>query len=668
MELLTWFVYVAFVAAAMFAIVRSGASSGLLRPVAVGFALRLTVMLSAHFASVAAGGEGFMFLDDRGYAFVGDRIADAWRDGNLVAPRTYDFAGSYVFGFHALVGLVFLLTDSTLLAAKLVNVILGTAAIVVAGAVGRRLAGESAGRYTAWLVALAPTLVWWSAPLLKESLVGLLVMWALLAAMTVPRRSAVVGFLAASLGLVLTRIPAAMAIALASLSAWAVAAVMLRRRIDRRAFGLVALLGAGAAALALLVIGGGNAWAPLVQYASTARSIAVTYGGGDPSQIPADLVRTALGPYPWAFDAGSESWYRALYPGMWVWYVLFPTAVLGLVRLRRRPEVLLFAIPILTLVLANAFTAGFTIRQRSAIEPVLLVLVAVGLDSWRAAVTRGGAALAAISVFAGLQSRSPLVVSAIAAAAAVLILTARRLPTSPVGSSLTASPCLEGIARLSIPAGVSRELRSPVPAPRPARLPVRLATLRAAILRSAALFVATRSSSAPAFLPRLAAFAVQVAPQSYQAGRLFERGVGAFLDLARTMSTASANQARASAWLRRPVRIWTSARVSRDMLCAAAPGLEAARMPARLADLRGAVLRPATLSLDTADPCARAFVARACDAVVGAAPRLGAARMPVAGPGLGLVSRARDVAPPPAPLARRRVPRTRRGLRARNRL
>jgi hypothetical protein len=77
-------------------------------------------------------------------------------------------------------------------------------------------------------------------------------------------------------------------------------------------------------------------------------------------------------------------------------------------------------VPIAVVLILNAFLVGAAFRQRSTIEPLVLVLVIAGFTSWRslALLAAGGLLLAASS---GLfQSRQPLVAALIAAGAFAL--------------------------------------------------------------------------------------------------------------------------------------------------------------------------------------------------------------------------------------------------------
>src|SRR5215218_5142586 len=96
-------------------------ASDVLGPVAVGCALRLGVMVAAHLGSLHTGDRGLMFLDDWGYFHRGTLIASPWAEGHIVNPTLYQYAGTYQFGFYALVASVFVLIGKSVIGVKLVN-------------------------------------------------------------------------------------------------------------------------------------------------------------------------------------------------------------------------------------------------------------------------------------------------------------------------------------------------------------------------------------------------------------------------------------------------------------------------------------------------------------------------------------------------------------------
>jgi 4-amino-4-deoxy-L-arabinose transferase-like glycosyltransferase len=421
---------------------------GLLAPLVVGALLRLGVMVGAHIASVAAGDGGFMFSDDRGFDAEAERLAAAWDQGEAADPRSYQYVGSYVFGYPATIAAVYVLVGPQLLVAKLLNVLFGAAVIVASARLAEPLAGARAARRAAWFVAFAPTLVWWTAPLLREAAVTLVITVALAVALRLPSARAAIGLGACFAALILLRIPAALAVAAAVAAATAVALPSPERRQGLRRLLIPAAIGILIGGVGFLAVSSGDVNAALSQYASTAESMVDEYRTGGSTMIPVDVVRSLVAPYPWVFDSEARTWYMALYPGMWFLYFLLPTAALGVWRLRRTPELWLLAIPILVLLLASAVTAGFTIRQRSGIEPLLLVLAVCGFDSWRRLAIRGAVALSVVAVVATLHTLSPLIGLAILAVAVAAFMVARLLPgkeeSHPVSSTFLVESASNG--------------------------------------------------------------------------------------------------------------------------------------------------------------------------------------------------------------------------------
>jgi hypothetical protein len=463
------------VAAALYALLRHAVRLHLLAPVIVALGVRIVVMLVAQLAS---GHGGTFYLDDAGYSREAALIAHQWFEGRVINPSSYQYAGSLAFGYQTMVACIFLLTGKSMVAGKLINVLLGTATVPLVGLLSGRLFGTSTMRRAAWLMALIPTSVWWSAVLLKESLVAFLVVGAMLAFMCWPRRRAVVTFALAIVALGATRSPAALAVAVTALSALGAGAIRQRRTVNFRAALTYLALACGALLVGFAAISAGHPDAVVHQIAYSLGRVGLERHqgvGGVAVAIPKSLVS----PYPWVFSRVTRTWDRALYPGMWVWYALLPTAMVGLWRLRRKAEVLLFALPVGTLLAFNAFTAGFTFRQRSTVEPFLLLLVVAGADSWRWVARRAAIGYLLVALLATVQSRSPVTGGVIALVALALELVARRLPSAAT-------------LQVQLPSNLLRDLvtRIGMPAPRSA----------AAIIAGA---VAAARALAP--VPRLAA-------------------------------------------------------------------------------------------------------------------------------------------------------------------
>ncbi len=408
---------------------RRARSADLLAPVVVGGLLRLGVMLIAHLGSVQLGDGGLMFLDDRTYFQRGELLAAAWRMGEVIDPAAYNYAGSYQFGYPALLGGVFTLVGHSILPAKLLNVLAGAATVLVVALLSRRLLGEASARRAAWAAALFPTLVWWSAPLMKEAVTTLLVVSVLLAASHLPKRSAA-GMGTALLGaLFLTRTGAAAAVALGAFAAIGVAAAR-SPRIGWvqwvKAVGGFSVI----TFVALLGLSQGDLPALQLQYRSTIDSMIELYQGSNPLAVPLDSMKTLVTPLPWVFDVGTRNWDRGLYPGVWTLILVYPLAAVGVWRMRRKPELALLLVPLASSVVLNAFTSGFPFRQRSVVEPLILLLAVAGTKSYRQAAVLGAVVLAIVAPVALLQSRSALTGAVIAVSAGALWLASRRLPAT----------------------------------------------------------------------------------------------------------------------------------------------------------------------------------------------------------------------------------------------
>lgn len=431
---------------ALVALGRHARSADLLAPVVVGGLLRLTVMAIAHVGSLQLGDGGLLFLDDRGYFERGELLASAWRAGELIDPAATQYAGTYQFGFPAMVGSVFTLVGQHVLPAKLVNVLAGTATVLILGLLSGRVVGESSRRRAAWAAALFPTLVWWSAPLMKEAVTTLLVVAALYAATFIPRRSAVVlttGLLAA---LFVTRSGAALVVAIAIGSALVLAAVR-SRQIGRKQWMRAAAGGGAVILVGLGALSGGDFGALTLQYQSTIQDMIERYQGSDPLAVPFDAVKTLVTPLPWTFDLATRNWDRGLYPGVWALYVAYPLAAFGAWRMRRKPELALLLIPLVLSIVLNAFTSGFPFRQRSVVEPLILILAIAGTASYRQAAQWGSLALGAAALVAAANTRSPATGIAVSAGALTLWAISRRLPGETLDSPSAESTLVGSIER-----------------------------------------------------------------------------------------------------------------------------------------------------------------------------------------------------------------------------
>jgi hypothetical protein len=409
-------------------VLKLGARDGILLPLMVGLALRAGVMLAAHLVSVGGGEHGFLYVDDIGYADDGRLLAAHWSHLQFVNPVGFAYAGSYEAAFPTLVGVVFtLLGGESLLAVKAVNVLLGTGTVLLGTLVVATVFGPGAQRRAAWILALAPGLIWWSAPMIKEALVGFLVMAATLTCLRARSLSPLMlaGLLIAAT--VFSRATAAIAVFVAAAAVMVGLLVHHRHRVN---LGRDSALAVPVLTLVLgaLVVSHGRPGYAASSLAHTAENMFRTYQGGNLGHLPVDVLKSWVSPYPWIFTAATHTWDRALYPDMWVLYAAAPTVIYGAWRLRHSPEGWFVILVIVVFSIANSAASGFVFRQRSSAEALLVVPCIAGLRVPRLAARLAAASVGLVALPAGLHERSAIITLVILAAAAAVALASRLLP------------------------------------------------------------------------------------------------------------------------------------------------------------------------------------------------------------------------------------------------
>jgi hypothetical protein len=468
-----WAVLLGAGAAAVVALGRRAAALGVLAPVAVGLGLRLVVMGIAHAGSLSLGDDGILFLDDRTYLNGAGKLADFWRDGQTPDPSRFDILGTYQFGYQIFLTAIFTLGTDSVLLGKLANVLLGGVTVYLVARIAGRVLGSGAEVRAAWLAALAPTLVWWSAPMMKEALATALLAGGILAATYLPRPRAMTAFAAIVCVLAVVRGSAALALVVGAGMAVAIATRQAKSRWRSLRSALVAVGLVGGLLVYGVAVSQGNLDQLYRGYDMVVRQMIDNHQGGDLTRVPYDVVKSLVTPLPWVFDSGTRNWDRALFPGMWLLFCAYPIAAVGAWRLRHRPELWLLLCTASTAVVVNAVTAGFVFRQRSMVEPFVLLLALAGAPSWRFAGRWAAGALAAVAVVAAIQSGSPVPPLVILAAATAVLLATSRAPSRPY-EPLPHSPLVEGFRPSDRP-----------PVPLLAALRAAAASGRAAVLRHA---------------------------------------------------------------------------------------------------------------------------------------------------------------------------------------
>ncbi|MEA2419017.1 MAG: hypothetical protein QOE60_1223 [Thermoleophilaceae bacterium] len=487
-QALGWLVLAGAALALMVTVGRRAVAHGIIVPVVVGLILRVVVMVIAHAGSVSLGDHGIFFLDDETYRHGAVVLSDLWRGGHTPDPSRYNVLGTYQYGYQLYLAAIFTLGTSSVLLGKLWNVLLGSATVYLVGRLGGQLLGERAKVRAAWIAALAPGMVWWSATLMKETFATWLLALGLLAVTALPRPKAVAVLAAVLVALTVARGPSALALIVGAGVALAVAGRQAEGRwLSRPLIAFATTLAVGFVAV-VAIVSRGNLHSFFMQYDQVVRNMFEAYGGGDITRAPYNAVKSLVTPLPWVFDSNTYNWDRMLYPDVWLLFCALPLAGLGAWRLRRRPEAWAILATIAVALVLNSVTGGFTFRQRSMLEPLILLLALAGVRSWRMAARTAAAALGLVAVIAAVQSRSPLTAVLIASAAGAMLLLSRRLgermydplPGSPMVASVRAS------LRSAPPSGATTSNRVLAEVKRTLRLAlVGFRTARAAVVRLA---------------------------------------------------------------------------------------------------------------------------------------------------------------------------------------
>lgn len=435
MDVAGFILYAVLLCVAFLAVARAAARRGLLAPVLVGVGARLILVLVVHAVSVHNGRGGSLYLDDSGFMQVGWRIAQAWRDGHAVEAASSGIVGA--FGgplYYDFVGTILFLAGPSMLAVKLASPVFGGLTILLAGILMAKTIGAKAARPGAWAVALMPTVVWWSAPMLKEPIVAPLVVATLVAAANLPRGHAVVRTTLLLIATAGFRLSFALALAVALVPWFLFASVRQYGVSPRRLVG--AAVGAGVVLLIVAVLvptAGHPARAPDV-YMDTLTSFRSAYGGSiesdlgrllyaslGPFHLVVGMVRMLVSPRPWALTQVPFDWYQPLFIGMWFWYALWPSLLVGLWRLRRTPLAYLLVSVVVLGTAIYALTGASGARQRSSLEPLLLVFVVAGVTGLRSILVFAGFGFLVISPLVAFDLRDPSPGFALAALAISLL-------------------------------------------------------------------------------------------------------------------------------------------------------------------------------------------------------------------------------------------------------
>lgn len=355
---------------------------------AVALTFRVVALVLLHRQAITPmNPHGFMFNDSFGYDRVGEALAQHWRHG---APTRLEYqTAGYTIGFHYVIAGIYYLFGHVPFMIKTLNVLLSTSLVPLTFLLGRSLAGRQAGLIAAGLIAVWPPLIFWSAHILKDMLIVLLLLTAALAWVSFARQPRVLMLAPAVL------IPAPLIFLRTYMFIFwmtgltvGLIALAWRNRHPFLGLGLaVAVASAGIYAgfnytalrlksLELIIARLSSIGAGIE--GSVFEGVAFRSLGDVVAFIPQGLVRFLVSPLPW--KTSIEHWPEAL--GSVLRYALFPFAGVGFLAIWRRERSAFLPTFVLLILGAAIYSIAFRgggPRHMTQFYPYFLVCAAAGL-------------------------------------------------------------------------------------------------------------------------------------------------------------------------------------------------------------------------------------------------------------------------------------------------
>jgi hypothetical protein len=419
----------------------------------VAFAVRLAA--AAFFYLAIGNDESYIYSDANTYDRVAWVVAQAWHSGAVPAVGPGGYVQNDIYPL-LLAGLYFILGHS-LAAAVVVNILFGAAAVYLLYRLGAMLFGPVTARWAGWLAVFYTGFWLWEIMTLKDSLflflillffLGLFRAWGLLAAAErTPKtllQAGIWGAAAAAVVALTGELRDYSPVILVGAAALLAAIVFLRSGAWWR---WVLVLGAAAAViipvwgplmaheLPSIALGSQSTLFQFTEVPHTERvGIFLQWILQNPSAFIRFLALTCfstlLAPYAWILPGALPEVprlenYMIAYPGMWLWYLLIPFAIVGTIQALRRTKgeaapLVFYAAAVF---LAVAIFVPREYRHRDMIMPVALLLAAEGLVYSRRWWALGAAAWVPLIGFIAwkLHSVVPILLAATAAGAGILL-------------------------------------------------------------------------------------------------------------------------------------------------------------------------------------------------------------------------------------------------------
>lgn len=325
----------------------------------------------------------FLFMDDQGYDQIGWSLAQAWSRHTFPSPASYAYAGTLSYLYYVLVAMVYFVVGHHWVVLKVVTALLSALSVPAAAAVGDALGGRRLAVRAAWLAALYPNAIFWGTTGLKDGPLTAL----LLAMAAIALRPLTMRRLAAATALVAIAFMSRPVLALVCLVMLVVPVVqLLQGRLRGHGPAVpagtrITVLFVGLPALVLVSVLLAGRYLHLLK-STLAGDASLSVGGGPvtASFTPSasSMLRSLLGPFPWAYNPTTDTVYRALYPGMIVWILLLPAVAFGCWDLIRRGRWAAKGVVVSALVYLYLYGVVFQnqgfFRQRYTVEILLLVV------------------------------------------------------------------------------------------------------------------------------------------------------------------------------------------------------------------------------------------------------------------------------------------------------
>jgi uncharacterized membrane protein len=354
----------------------------------VALVLRLGSMFIIHaWVATPNNPNGFLYPDSYGYHRIGITVAGIIH-ADLAFRLAYHTPGSHL-GYHQVIGFLYAAFGVSHWIGKTVNCLLGAGSILLTYCFARPLVGRRAAIISAWMLALWPTAIFWSAQLLKDTLIAFMFILAAgcWVGFLVSRRWMYLLLYVLATGLLLPmRIYTSVFLALGLYVGLLVFALMRKRYLLAGGLVLGAILACCSIPFDAVLFQGSHTLFTVsrgTHYSQGSTLTAIAQRGVSHwILVPLALVKFMISPLPW--NASGVD--LLIVPGIIMQYVILPFAARGAIILLRHGFV--FVLPVVVVsVLSNILYAfvflGGIPRHMNMFYPFMFVCAAIGLQSWR---------------------------------------------------------------------------------------------------------------------------------------------------------------------------------------------------------------------------------------------------------------------------------------------